>query len=74
MNTDTGKIYDEAAAIDAAQKRGEPLVEVSAAFASRYRDKPRRSQKFGNALAQLAKTHPHLSLEERERLAEKVVF
>jgi hypothetical protein len=74
MNIETGEIYQGQPAIDAALERGEPLVEVSPRFVRRHRGNAGRSQKEGNALAQLARTRPDLTPEEREAIVERSLY
>lgn len=69
MNTDTGQIYTEPIEIQAAEKRGEPIVKVSRRTA-RF-DRKRRMQ-IGQAINNLKRTKPNLSDDEREALAIKV--
>ncbi len=66
MNTNTGQIYTGPTEISEAFNRGEPLVSVSQRVAGLSRDQRIR---VGNVIAQLKRTHPNLTDEEREARA-----
>lgn len=69
MNTDTGQIYRQPQEIANALSRGEPLVPVSPKVSRLSR---RDRVRVGNTMANLKRTRPNLSDDEREALALKM--
>ena len=69
MNSDNGRIYGDLAEIDAARRRGEPLVEVSPAFASQFVSGSTEAQRAAQTLQRLKSDMPWLSQVELEKRA-----
>jgi hypothetical protein len=69
MNSSTGQIYHEPEEIGKAFLRNEPLVPISQNVAGLSR---KQRMRVGNAIANLKRTRPNLTNEQREELAIKV--